>query len=371
MFLSVNTCNENKENQISLNKSVKEQNKYTITQLGDTTDLPKNLWLVLNDKSIAINLGCNTLQYGYSLKGTQININPGISTEMMCNEDVMKIEDLASSLMEKGNNIEITNNEVVLKENENIILIAKKSEGIESNAIVGTYTITELKRRQLEKSTLTIIFEEGSNRVNGFAGCNSYFGSYMLNGNQIKFGAIGSSKKYCGSEIGLTENNMLTALSESNRIEITDEGLTFFTDDIIALKAKRQGDINKIAAIDENSAITYEAFSRGTFINIHITTSTLTISEDRSLSEKNNFSLKTTDWDALNNLLKDIDLTKLESLKAPTDKRLYDGAAHAALTVKSNEHTYTTSSFDHGHPPKEIENLVNKVLSIRELYDKQ
>ncbi len=371
MFLSVNTCNENKENQISEKTPVKEQNKYTITQLGDTTDLPKNIWLVFNEKSIAMNLGCNTLQYGYSLKGTQIKLKPGISTLMMCNEDVMKIENLASSLMEKGNNIEITNNEIVLKENENIILIAKKSENVDANAIVGTYTITDLKGRQLEKSTLTIIFEEGSDRVNGFAGCNNYFGNYTLNENQIKFGAIGSSKKYCGSEIGLTENNMLTALSESNRIEITDEGLTFFTDDIIALKAKRQGDSNKSEAVDENLSIVYEATSRGTFINIHITRSTLTISEDRNLSEKNNFNLKTTDWDALNNLLNDIDLTKLETLKAPTDKRLYDGAAHAALTVKSNEHTYTTSSFDHGHPPKEIENLVNKVLSIRELYDKQ
>ena len=78
------------------------------------------------------------------------------------------------------------------------------------------------------------------------------------------------------------------------------------------------------------------------------------------------YSCKPTDWDELEKLLKSISPENLGKLKAPTDKRLYDGAAHATLSILLGDVVMITPSFDHGHPPKEIEALVNKVLSIKE-----
>jgi hypothetical protein len=48
----------------------------------------------------------------------------------------------------------------------------------------------------------------------------------------------------------------------------------------------------------------------------------------------------------------------LSQLKAPTEKRFYDGAAIGNLSVSHNGETYGTSGFDHGNPPVEIEQLV-------------
>ena len=52
-------------------------------------------------------------------------------------------------------------------------------------------------------------------------------------------------------------------------------------------------------------------------------------------------------------------------LKAPTDKRLYDAAPQAILGVIRGDMEIRSTPFDHGHPPKPIEALVTKVLSIK------
>ena len=37
-------------------------------------------------------------------------------------------------------------------------------------------------------------------------------------------------------------------------------------------------------------------------------------------------------------------------MKAPTDKRTYDGALHANLMITLNAETYSTPGFDHQYP---------------------
>jgi hypothetical protein len=56
-----------------------------------------------------------------------------------------------------------------------------------------------------------------------------------------------------------------------------------------------------------------------------------------------------------------INLDSLATLKAPTQKRLHDGAAIANLKVVYKDKTYKTESFDHGFPPETIKILVTKI----------
>jgi len=70
-------------------------------------------------------------------------------------------------------------------------------------------------------------------------------------------------------------------------------------------------------------------------------------------------------------LLNAINIKSLPELEAPTNKRLFDGAAHTTVTLIQNKIEVTSSSFDEGHPPKDIEALVNKILSIKEMMLKQ
>jgi hypothetical protein len=57
-------------------------------------------------------------------------------------------------------------------------------------------------------------------------------------------------------------------------------------------------------------------------------------------------------------------------LEAPTSLRNHDGAAIATLGVSKDKEETISNSFDHGHPPKAIEALVNKVLSIKKIHEK-
>ena len=72
------------------------------------------------------------------------------------------------------------------------------------------------------------------------------------------------------------------------------------------------------------------------------------------------------DWNEMVTLIKAVDLAKVKGFKWPTEKRFYDGAAHANITFISGGVEYPASGFDHGFPPVEIEKLVNKILKLTE-----
>ena len=54
----------------------------------------------------------------------------------------------------------------------------------------------------------------------------------------------------------------------------------------------------------------------------------------------------------------------LPNLKAPTEKRFYDGAAIAGLKITFKGKTFETTNFDHGFPPMEIQKVAETVNSL-------
>lgn len=110
----------------------------------------------------------------------------------------------------------------------------------------------------------------------------------------------------------------------------------------------------------------YEATTRGSYKKIIAKQDTIyTIkSRDGKAAAKN---LSRSDWNAMLDLLAKVDVKAIEKLKAPSEKRFYDGAMIANLTVIYNKNTYSSSSFDHGNPPEEIKKLVEKIISSSDL----
>ena len=82
------------------------------------------------------------------------------------------------------------------------------------------------------------------------------------------------------------------------------------------------------------------------------------------------WELKKEDYKKLLDLYQKIDLNGLSSLKDPTQKRFYDGAPIATLSFTNEKDTYTSSEFDGGFPPKEIEAFVNKLIVVAEKLNK-
>lgn len=113
------------------------------------------------------------------------------------------------------------------------------------------------------------------------------------------------------------------------------------------------------------AVIEYEANTRGFYQKITIKNQMVTVSKDRDGNDKPvPKKISDADWKELVECFKKVELDSLATLKAPTQKRFYDGAAIANLKITYKDKAYETTSFDHGFPPKEIKKFVDKINSF-------
>jgi heat shock protein HslJ len=224
--------------------------------------------------------------------------------------------------------------------------------------INGSYHVKTLNGNDVIEHKLTIDFNKETKSISGFSGCNRFTGNYTLESGIIKIGPIASTRMFCQESANQLEHDMQQALSKIDEVIIEDNMLQLLSNKkvlIVALKA------------NENTPKTfnYSAHSRGTFFEITINDSIVSISKDRK-GEPITKKCSKQEWNKLASLLNDIHLDSISGLKAPTEARFYDGASIGKLKIEMNNSTYESSSFDHGKPPKEIEALVKEILSLSE-----
>ena len=115
----------------------------------------------------------------------------------------------------------------------------------------------------------------------------------------------------------------------------------------------------------KSAVLEYSANTRGFYQKIIIQNQTVSVSKDRGNKEKLVVTkISDADWKELVGYFETINLNSLSTLKAPTEKRFYDGAAIADLKILYKDKTYQTTSFDHGNPPEEIKKIVTKINSF-------
>ena len=116
-------------------------------------------------------------------------------------------------------------------------------------------------------------------------------------------------------------------------------------------------------ADDISIKIEYKAYSRGFYQTIRVENQMIFVTKSRT-EKPDGFRLSNVDWNYIKMTVQGLNLESLPNLKAPTEKRLYDGASTANFKVTSNGKVFETRGFDHGYPPAEIEKTVNKMLSF-------
>ena len=99
----------------------------------------------------------------------------------------------------------------------------------QSNAIEGTVwnLVSYNERPILAESEITAEFAEG--RVNGSAGCNSYFADYQLEDTQLNIETIGSTKKACPDDLMKQETTYLNLLDKAESAAVANNVLTINT----------------------------------------------------------------------------------------------------------------------------------------------
>lgn len=116
----------------------------------------------------------------------------------------------------------------------------------------------------------------------------------------------------------------------------------------------------------ENISFEYEAHTRGGYKKVLAKQDTVYTIKSRG-GEAIEKKLSKSDWNSLLSLLSKVDAEKMKDLKAPSEKRFYDGAMIGGLKVIYKDKTYESATFDHGNPPAEIKDLVNKLLAVSDL----
>ena len=111
----------------------------------------------------------------------------------------------------------------------------------------------------------------------------------------------------------------------------------------------------------------YEANARGYTLSCKVENQVLYTTKEREFTDySDKIAISDADWNEISTLVKAVDLDKVKDMKWPTEKRYYDGAAHANITFELKGVKYPANGFDHGFPPVEVEKLVNKILSLVE-----
>jgi heat shock protein HslJ len=242
---------------------------------------------------------------------------------------------------------------------------ANNQSHAEMKSLSGTYKIDFIANNTELPEELSITFDETTNTVSGFSGCNNFTGKYSVNENSIKIGALATTRRFCKRFMDV-EQNMLKALSEATTFTLENGVLNIHNSKMLLLKTNKI--TNEQIDQDDNYTIEYVATTRGFYTQVIIKNGIMSIQKDRDhkapietivYSEE---ELKT-----LNSLLKKINLENLSGYEGPTEKRFYDGAAIAKLIITWSGNDYATPSFDHGYPNSNIEVFVNTLTSMAKM----
>lgn len=88
-------------------------------------------------------------------------------------------------------------------------------------------TAVVMEAEQEREAFLQLREDTGS--VRGFAGCNTFTGSYTVNGNDLEFGPIAATRKACAAGME-TESNFLRVLEGTAYFSIHEETLTLLNE---------------------------------------------------------------------------------------------------------------------------------------------
>lgn len=81
---------------------------------------------------------------------------------------------------------------------------------------------------------VSISFDEQQHTANGYAGCNHFSSSLIIDETVVKFGPIASTKMACPSS--KVEDSFLKLLKEANRFDIKGKELYLYKNNILLLK---------------------------------------------------------------------------------------------------------------------------------------
>ena len=243
--------------------------------------------------------------------------------------------------------------------NLNSDMLTKQSE-----TLSGLYTVDSLQNFKDLPEELTLEFDNETNKISGYSGCNHFFGTYTITGNSIAVGPIASTKKMCIEKVAAVEQHMISVLDQINTFSLEDGVLTLKTDNDMFISASKV----KSIVVEEGKpfSIAYSARSRGVYKMVTFEKGTISYKKDQNSEAKVKVCVED-EIERINESVFALNLSKISKLEPPSTAHQYDGALMGRLIVDYGDEKYETNIFDHGNPPAYISNLVAALISISEM----
>ena len=174
--------------------------------------------------------GCNDFFGVYEIKQESISIGEVAQTEIGClDEKVMEQEMAFTEALIEAKSFTIEGETLTMSDENGVLrftaMSAPANLSLEATAWqLSTFIQDETASSLLVDTQITAEFADG--QINGTAGCNHYFGSYEIDGDNITFSDFGTTRKACPNEIMEQERSYLAALQTAERITIDGQTLT-------------------------------------------------------------------------------------------------------------------------------------------------
>jgi len=190
------------------------------------------------DGKVGGSAGCNSYSGSYTVSGNSIEFTQSMASTMMaCEELIMAQETAYFQALAAAKSFAMKGDQLTLTDAAGKALATYKAQtqsldGTSWQVISynnGNQAVTSV----LAGTELTAIFGTDGN-LSGSSGCNTYVGSYKVDGDKITIGPLASTKKFCIDPAGVMdqESQFLAALQsaaaykmEGNRLELrTQDG---------------------------------------------------------------------------------------------------------------------------------------------------
>jgi heat shock protein HslJ len=174
---------------------------------------------------------CNSYGGSVSLDGDRLTFDDGIAvTEMAClDDDVMTLEATYLTAFRAAERVELSGSQLVLS-GPDVELVYDEVAPQPDAALVGTVWRLESVVDGLgpDGSVSSVVGEPTlelteDGEVRGDTGCNTFTGSYELDGATLELGPLATTRMACDGQEGAQEAHVLSVL-EAGSLEVTTEG---------------------------------------------------------------------------------------------------------------------------------------------------
>ena len=183
------------------------------------------------DGTVSGNAGCNHFSAAYTTDGAAITFGPILTTLMACPDAAVTAQEtqylaaLAASTAWSQAPGTLTLTDATGATQVTFVTVEEAS-------YIGSWDVTGVNNGQqalvtvAEDAGLTATFAPNGD-IEGFAGCNSFFGTYTVVGSAITIGPLGTTRMACASDaLNAQEQQYLIALQAAATWDIEAHGLT-------------------------------------------------------------------------------------------------------------------------------------------------